>query len=258
MKAFLSHSALIPVLAAASLAVSGCSSSAFMSMDPWPGSMREQQSDAWLSGGRYGEGSIVASDVPVAVADQTTTSNLTNTPSTSTPELGGLEPAHPSEEPLLAWDGDVIDGPERGAVVERDDPTHGLEPSPGGRTYLLQLYQDVLDERDKLEDEVRALRKAIGEAQARIDDSSASTSGLAQRMDSLEAEVNRLAAENEDLAARLATTQIRRLEAEKMLLEARIDWYRMQEAPVSNELMAEPMSTGMGSGDKGNMTGSQP
>ena len=70
----------------------------------------------------------------------------------------------------------------------------------------------------------------MGDAQARIDDTNASSNGLSARLDMLEAEVERLATENEDLAGRLATVQIRRLEAEKLLLEARIDWYRNQGA----------------------------
>ena len=234
------------VLCAAALSAS-CNSSAFMNLDPWPGSVREQQSDAWLSGGRYGQGAIVASDVPAYDGDGDAGASTDG--QERDPALGGLEPAPPGEEPLLTWDGDVIDGPKRGEVVEREDPARGLEPNPGGRTYLLQLYQDVIDERDHLEDEVRALRKALGEAQAQLDDHSASTTGLSTRLDALDAEVERLAAENEDLAARLATAQIRRLEAEKLLLEARIDWYRTlegEDATTGSELGPDgsPISAG--------------
>lgn len=231
---------------------SACSSPAFLSLDPWPGQLAEQRSDAWMSGGRYGEGAIVAGDPPPfvpgedpEVAAAETLQNAVSAPADRT-DLGGLEPAPPGEEPLLAWDGDVVDGPQRGQVVERQDPSRGLEPEPGGRTYLLQLYQDLLDERDHLTDEVRALRKALGEAQSRIDDTSQSTTGLAARLDALEDEVGFLRTENEDLAGRLATAQIRRLEAEKMLLEARIDWLRSADSAAAEagmKEMAESMST---------------
>ncbi|MFT5291105.1 MAG: hypothetical protein ACI8QS_002248 [Planctomycetota bacterium] len=208
------------------LSFAGCKSNAFLSLDPWAESVHEQPSDAWMSGGRYASGAIVSSDPPPYVAEEEGRLATAGQSAEKNTVLGGLEPAPRGTAPLLAWDGDVIDGPTPGTVVEREDLTNGLETAPGGRMYLLQLYQDVLDERDVLSDEVRALRKALGDAQARIDDTSASTSGLSTRLDMLESEVERLVTENEDLAGRLTTVQIRRLEAEKMLLEARIDWYR--------------------------------
>ncbi len=47
--------------------------------------------------------------------------------------------------------------------------------------------------------------------------------------DALEAERARLQEENFDLAGRLVTAQIRRLESEKILLESKIEWQRLEE-----------------------------
>jgi len=234
--------------AAATLAcaLSACATPAFLSVDPWPAQMPEEQSDAWLSGGRYSEGAIEPGDAVGSQPARSGGDHQNGKAAQATgakPPLGRHETAPQGSEPLLAWDGDVVDGPKRGEVVERDDPARGLDPAPEGqRVFLLQLYQDVLDERDHLADEVRALQKALGEAQARLDETSASTTGLSNRLEALAAEVERLGAENDDLAARLATAQIRRLEAEKFLLEARIDWYR-------STAQAEPAELGAGDFD---------
>ena len=44
-----------------------------------------------------------------------------------------------------------------------------------------------------------------------------------------------LRAENQELAARLTTAQVRRLEAEKLLLQAKIEMQRAREAPAAGD-----------------------
>jgi len=233
------------VLACCALvALASCTSSAFMNLDPWTGSVKEKPDDAWVSGGKY-RGSAITSSAPSEPAEHGNGENSQpSSGAAQSGDLGGLQSASSDEKPLLAWDGDVVDGPQVGKVVERADPARGLDPAPGGRTYLLQLYQQVLDERDSLEDEVHALRKALSEAQARLDSTAKDTAKLSKRVDALAADVSRLSAENDDLAARLATAQIRRLEAEKMLLEARIEWYHDQDKAESTGDLTPSLATG--------------
>ena len=107
-------------------------------------------------------------------------------------------------------------------------PTRGVEPTESGRLYILELYQDVLEQRDALELEVSTLLTDFEAAQARIAELESTTMTDGGRLTLLEQENAELRAENTDLAARLTTAQIRRLEAEKLLLETRIAWTRAQ------------------------------
>ena len=50
-------------------------------------------------------------------------------------------------------------------------------------------------------------------------------------------EADSLIAENADLAARLTTAQIRRLEAERMLLEAKLELLQLTANPIDMEIM---------------------
>ena len=88
--------------------------------------------------------------------------------------------------------------------------------------YILELYQKAIDERDALELEVRSVQAELERARAAAAKAESEQSGSAGRIGALEEENRRLLAENVELAARLATAQIRRLQAEKLLLEARI------------------------------------
>jgi hypothetical protein len=97
-----------------------------------------------------------------------------------------------------------------------------LAPSEGGRMYILELYQRAIDERDALEGELRALQGELARAREMLLGTDRSASDLQGEVDRLTVENRRLAEENLDLAARLTTAQIRRLQVEKVLLEARI------------------------------------
>jgi hypothetical protein len=167
---------------------------------------------------------------------------------------GGLEigdaygaPADPSvqeklelgtkpEPPLMGWDGDVVAGDLPGNTVEESSGARSLEPSPTGRMYIIELYQQVLDERDALAGEVAVLEQTLAETRALLSATSDSLQQLEARVVDLEARYQALQGENLDLSARLTTAQIRRLEAEKMLLEAQIQWHRSQQEPEGAEL----------------------
>lgn len=135
-------------------------------------------------------------------------------------------------EPLLyARDGSVVDAEapaqERGTAARRDV---GGET---GRMYLLELYQQVIDERDNLSRELYALRadldaqsSALGQSQARVIE----LEGRARELDGkLEAQTQ----QNTDLAARLTTAQIRRLQAERLLLEHKLAVQKEREAQAA-------------------------
>lgn len=149
-------------------------------------------------------------------------------------------PAAPAtgEAPLVGWNGDVVEAPPAGTSVGDAGGGRVLEPAPGGRTTIIELYQAAIDERDALAREAEELRRALELAQASLAASAGSATDLEQRVAALEAENARLAQEQEELGARLATAQIRRLEAEKLLLEAQIRWHRAQPDPLSGSIGA--------------------
>lgn len=100
--------------------------------------------------------------------------------------------------------------------------------------HILELYQAVLDERDSLALEVKALTAALEKSETGLGEARRSSSELETRIAALEEAKEALLRQNQELAARLTTAQIRRLEAEKLLLETRIAWQRQRgekEAP---------------------------
>jgi hypothetical protein len=124
------------------------------------------------------------------------------------------------EGPLYARDGHVV-APAGGASAS--EPAHDVTPRDGSRVYLLELYQKTVEEKEGLMREVQTLQAAAAHDVE-------TQSALGQERDTARARVTELEqklqlaqADNADLAARLVTAQVRRLEAEKLLLEARIE-----------------------------------
>jgi hypothetical protein len=127
----------------------------------------------------------------------------------------------PAETPLYGWDGGIVDGSPQGEVLSQAGDPRGLE-TPGGRMHIIELYQQVLDERDSLTEEVQLLRGALQETRTALDAETVRAGELETRVASLEAAHRELMEDNQSIAARLVTAQIRRLESEKLLLETRI------------------------------------
>jgi len=180
----------------------------------WPFGGGDQRPDNWQEQGRYREG-----ESPAAQASAQPVSTPENT----------VDPAQadrPSEAPLLSWDGGIVGGPAAGAVTEKQDQKRGLEPTLEGRMHIIELYQQVLDERDSLMGEVEALTAALERAQTLLQTTRQTASDLEARIAALEEGHRLLLSENQEIAGRLTTAQIRRLEAEKLLLESRIAWHR--------------------------------
>ena len=129
---------------------------------------------------------------------------------------------------IYGWDGSVV---SPGQVSQRADPGHGLEPTIEGRMHILELYQTVLDERDALAAEVQALTKALERTEADLASVRGEKAGLETRLSAEERAKESLLQQNLELSGRLTTAQIRRLEAEKLLLETRIAWQKEKAPP---------------------------
>ncbi len=139
------------------------------------------------------------------------------------------------QAPLVGWDGSAVaDG-----APAQDAPDRALEPGQG-RMRIIELYQQVLDERDALRDELEASASALEAAQRQRVELEEENRSLRARVVALENGQESMQAENLDLAARLTTAQIRRLEAEKALLEARIGELRAHDAssPMADQARA--------------------
>lgn len=138
-----------------------------------------------------------------------------------------------TEPVLYARDGSVVAGDPPGSITATGEPTRDIASHAGSRMYLLDLYQKAMDEKDALSLEVKGLDATLAREQGQIDALTKERDALSAQLHELQEENQRVTAENADLAARLTTAQIRRLEAEKLLLEARIEWQRAQDAETN-------------------------
>ena len=178
-----------------------------------------RESPAWQTQGRFHSGTANARASAPQAGPAWNQPNPAMTPA--------APPAYPGNTALLDWSGGVVDGPAAGEITTiGGSPTHGLKPTIEGRNHIIALYQAVLDERDQLITEVNALQTALGSSQKQLEATRAASLERDTRITALE-EGNRVLTEgNHALAARLTTAQIRRLEAEKLLLETQIAWHR--------------------------------
>ena len=193
--------------------------SAACTMPPYSGMVHPPefgpQQPAWQTGGRYRTEGTQGGPPQAEYQNQ-------GAPPRHSATTGVAATA--SERPIYGWDGGVVDGPAQGRVV-REEPIRGIEPSATGRMHIIELYQEVLDERDALSEDVETLTAALEQAQAALAQKRQEMEGLKGRMAELEAGQERLFTQNQEIAARLTTAQIRRLEAEKLLLQSRIEGY---------------------------------
>jgi hypothetical protein len=201
-----------------------------------------ERPDYWQSQGRYRQ--EPAAEENRAVPAEPVASAAAQPP--------GVAPQPFAQPPLLGWDGGVVDGAPSGSVSAEGQPAHGLEPSPAGRMHIIELYQRVLDERDSLAGEVETLARTLEETQGTLAAERARSADLETRLAALEASHQSTLGDNRELAARLATAQIRRLEAEKLLLETKLEGLRAraaQEAAPAETKPAEKPAARKGIGE---------
>ncbi|MEM1449992.1 MAG: hypothetical protein AAF957_05690 [Planctomycetota bacterium] len=141
----------------------------------------------------------------------------------------------PGSEPVLrGWDGSPVGASTHGTITETSKPINGGVdvdgPGGGSRSMLLDLYTEAVEEREEL-------TRANGDLQTALEISEERAAELEQQLQSLQVHFDELGTAKQqveqqsfDLAARLATAQIARLEAERALLEATLEWRRMSKA----------------------------
>lgn len=137
----------------------------------------------------------------------------------------------PEDVPLMARDGGVVEAPDSGTIVP-GTPTHEMQPSGTGRMYILELYQSAIDERDALKKENLALNAAIEKLSKSADALRMKVAGFEQQALEQQQLITQHEAKNKELAARLVTAQIRRLEAEKLLYESKLEWQRASDGAL--------------------------
>lgn len=146
-------------------------------------------------------------------------------PPRSEPAAG---PALRAMQPAAQVETGVVRAREPGVV--QTSPEIGHDVGAGeGRTYILELYQKVIEERDDLVRRVAALEAERGKLRESLGQGARRIAELEQRESELEGANATLTAQAEELGERLLTAQVRRLEAEKMLLETKLETLRQRE-----------------------------
>lgn len=206
--------------------------------------------ETWQDQGRYRQTAQPAREA-VSALEPTPTAGTPPAPAapartltTSTDPLAEAQanapaPAPTPPAPLYAWDGGVVDGAPQGRVAEQEGTPRGLETPPAGRMHIIELYQQVLDERDALASEVEILRKGLEETRVALEAKTKESIDLSAQVAGLEAARAGLMSDNRDIAARLVQAQIRRLEAEKLLLETRIEVERAKAEEAAQAVAAQ-------------------
>lgn len=157
---------------------------------------------------------------------------------------GHQEVSEPVMPVLYGRDGSPVAVQRGGTVDPGRKPTHDIDSADGSRMYILELYQQAIDAKESLELEVEALNAALDKANDVIEQNEGRISELQTLLETMRADVIRLQAEGDDLASRLTTAQIRRLEAEKLLLEAKLEWRRLQKMMEDRAEDIESLPTG--------------
>jgi len=128
-----------------------------------------------------------------------------------------------AQSPLYGWDGSPVGSAAPGTVERAEVASERqLEDSGGSRLVLLELYNQAVQERDEYLLEIEAQNRQLELTAGRTAELERRLGELQTAFDALGAKVGALEQENQDLAARLALAQVRRLEAEKAWLESAI------------------------------------
>lgn len=135
-----------------------------------------------------------------------------------------------AQQPVLyGRDGTPVGTSAPGTVTETNKPINGgvATEIPGSRSTLLDLYSEAVNDREVLTKRNEDLSIALEMSETRANDMQAQLKSLQFAYDELGQAKQAVDQASFDMAARLATAQIARLEAERALLEATIEWRRM-------------------------------
>lgn len=124
-------------------------------------------------------------------------------------------PAQKPEPVLYARDGSIVTPGNVDSMPRRE-----VEGGEGSRAKILELYQRVVSDRDRLQLLVASQEAEIAQMRAAAVNEAARLADVEARLASAERSAAELGNQNLDLAARLTTAQIRRYEAERKWLEA--------------------------------------
>lgn len=193
---------------------------------------------------------------PPRVTLQTGGARIVKPGSTGTGNFGANSTAN---QPAQGAPSALRNGPDGGALTSElpgrtsvmDMNNREIASEENGRPYLFELFQESRDERDRLRVENEELLNQIVSLQGALTELRESTAGAGSELeravverDSLRDEIEQLQVEKEELEARLLTAQIRRLEAEKGLLEQWIQGELDQAAAGLSATAASEPETG--------------
>jgi hypothetical protein len=139
-----------------------------------------------------------------------------------------VETTEPAPARLYARDGSVVGEPSPGSVTVVPGGARGVAPDSGTRWTLLEQYQEAISRNEELEFELAAMSSALDQGELREQELAARIEVLQQELAAMKARTETLEGQNIELASRLTTAQIRRLQSEKLLLEAKLDWKRVE------------------------------
>ncbi|QDV05037.1 hypothetical protein Poly30_05320 [Planctomycetes bacterium Poly30] len=138
-------------------------------------------------------------------------------------------------------DGSPVGNAAPGAITQTTHPMNdGVardDGSGGSRGTMLEKYLAVVEELDILRPQNEDLQLALEMSEMRANDLTEQLKALQVAYDELGASKQTSDSQNFELAARLATAQIARLEAERALLEATLEWRKMSAA--NNQPLAQ-------------------
>lgn len=150
--------------------------------------------------------------------------------------MAANQPSSSIGEPLLyARDGSVVTQQAPGTLAVSQNTGRHSESGPGTHWTLLEQYQTVTLRNEDLEIELRGLTRELEIADEENIQATQAIEGLKVDKAKLAERIGVLEGHNVELASRLTTAQIRRLQSEKLLLEAKLDWKQ-----VENALNASP------------------
>ncbi len=151
----------------------------------------------------------------------------------ATPTSSSVSPsANPGPGTLYARDGSVVSAGSQAARADQE-PRRELGSQEGSRVYLLELYQKAMDEKNALALEVENLRATLEDERNVATTTGGEQDKLKAALADVTKERDALRAQALELAARVTSAQIARLEAEKSLLQLQIDAAQQAESSSS-------------------------